>query len=52
MSDEDFNKRCLENYNQYTCKDCKHYEDSSCTQFTIEVEEDSTCKLWEKGKHG
>lgn len=48
MTDKDFNKRCLDNYSQYTCKDCNHYKDSSCKQFpAIEVKEDFTCKSWE-----
>ena len=54
MTDEEFNKRCLENYSEHTCKDCKHCETiennlHECKKFTdLEVEEDFTCKLWEK----
>lgn len=57
MTDEEFNKRCLENYHEYTCKDCKHYvsignNHYGCKQFPtdtslLEVDEDFTCKLWE-----
>lgn len=48
MKAEEFINRCLEKYNQHTCKDCKHYEDTICKEFTLEVEEDYTCKLWTK----
>ena len=53
MTNEEFNKRCLEDYSSYVCKGCKYskiihgtlYE---CKQFPdLEVKEDFTCKLWE-----
>ena len=48
MTDAEFNKRCLENYNEYTCKDCKHYEKGKCGVFdSLEVGLDFTCKKWE-----
>lgn len=54
MTDEEFNNRCLEDYNSYTCKNCKHFEIinnnlNDCKEFTgINIEADFTCKLWEK----
>ena len=53
MTDDEFNKRCLEDYSKYICKGCKHSEiinntRYNCKQFPdLEVEEDRTCKLWE-----
>ena len=48
MSDEDFNKRCLENYSDYTCKDCKHYIKGACGVFdSLDVYDSFTCKRWE-----
>jgi hypothetical protein len=48
MTDKEFNNRCIEDYPQHTCKDCKHYKNTICEEFTIEVEEDFTCKLWKE----
>ena len=52
---KEFNKRCLESYNEYTCKDCKHFkaEEKVCGMFTddtdsLNVNEDFTCKQWTK----
>ena len=53
MTDEEFNKRCLEDYHSYICKGCKHYvlfhkARHECKQFpSLEVHEYFTCKLWE-----